>query len=215
MAGFDKREEVGYHVFVSSVLRYASQPVSITPLDSKGLPHGSNSFTLSRFLVPYLCGYKGHAIFADACDMLMLADIAELDALFDDRYAVQVVQRLDYISQHRRKYLGTSMECEQSNYSRKNWASMMLINCEHEAWEWIDPASIADSRPLDLLQLRFCGDSIGNLPACWNVLADESDPMEGAKLLHYTAGSPAFPMYRGSPGAAEWYAQRKIMLEAG
>jgi hypothetical protein len=38
--------------------------------------------------VPRLMDYKGHAVFADASDMLMLGDLAELDALFDPTYAV-------------------------------------------------------------------------------------------------------------------------------
>ena len=89
--GFDSREGIGFHVFASSVIQHATQPVSIIPLDSKGLPHGSNSFTLSRFLVPFLSNYQGHAIFADACDMLVTDDIAKLDELFNPNYAVQIV----------------------------------------------------------------------------------------------------------------------------
>ena len=41
-------------------------------------PCQSTEFTYTRFLVPYLCGYQGKAIFID-CDMLCLGDIAELD----------------------------------------------------------------------------------------------------------------------------------------
>lgn len=211
-SGFDQREEIGFQVFVSSVLEHSSQPVSITALDSKGLPQGSNSFTLSRFLVPYLCDYKGHAIFADGCDMLMMEDIAALDALYDPRYAVQVVQRPDYTSAHERKYIGTSMECEQSNYSRKNWASLMLINCEHPAWTGIYPWSIRSCKPLDLLQLRFCGDDIGDLPEKWNVLVDEGDSFEGAAICHWSSGIPAFPYYCSAPAAELWADQATRML---
>lgn len=214
--GYDEREAVGFHVFTASVLDRATAPVAIHALDSKGLPHGSNSFTLSRFLVPQLMGYKGRAIFADACDMLMLADVAELDALFDPRYAVQVVKRPDYTSRHQRKYVGTDMECEQSNYSLKNWASLMLINCEHVAWQCIDHETIARAKPLTLLQLQFILESdIGGLPACWNVLADEGDALAGAKLLHWTVGIPAFAHYADAPAADCWRAkQQKIMAVA-
>ena len=54
-------------------------------------PLQSTDFSFSRFLVPYLCGYEGWSLFMD-CDMLMLDDIAELWALRDERYAVQVVK---------------------------------------------------------------------------------------------------------------------------
>jgi hypothetical protein len=81
-AGFDPREEVGFHCFTSSVIERTSIPVSITPLHAPMLgallPAGSNAFTLTRFLVPWLQGYKGYAIFADGSDMLCQADLAEL-----------------------------------------------------------------------------------------------------------------------------------------
>lgn len=211
--GYDTREAIGFHVFVGSVLQRASRPVAIHALDASGLPQGSNSFTLSRFMVPFLMGYRGHAIFADACDMLMLGDIAELDALFDPAFAVQVVKRPDYISRHARKYIGTSMECVQSNYSRKNWASLMLINCEHAAWRDLTPGAIAAAAPLDLLQLNFCGASIGQLPFAWNVLVDEGNYEVVPKILHWTAGIPAFTHYRTAPYAASWFQQWDIMTE--
>jgi hypothetical protein len=210
--GYDPREAVGFHVFVASVLSKVSVPVSIIPLASNGLPTGSNNFTLSRFLVPYLMGYKDHAIFADASDMLALDDIAYLDAMFDPAYAVQVVKRADYESMHHRKYIGTPLECNQSNYHRKNWASLMIINCEHPSWRWVNPESIANTSPLYLLQLTFCGDSIGELPPRWNVLADECDDIDQAAILHWTAGIPAIPHYAESPGAEAWFNHASDML---
>lgn len=210
--GYDPREAIGYHVFTHSVIQRASVPVNIVPLASMGLPQGSNSFTLSRFLVPHLTGFAGRAIFADASDMLMLGDIAELDALFDPRCAVQVVKRLDYKSQHQRKYVGTSMECEQSNYSRKNWASLMLINCEHWSWKGMTPANIARTAPLSLLQLGFCVNAIGDLPPEWNALVDEGDAIDGAKILHWTAGIPAFQHYHDAPGADLWRCAHSEMV---
>ena len=89
--GFDEREALGYAVFCHSVIRRASRPVEFIPLASMGLPEGTNAFTVSRFLVPWLCDFKGHAIFCDASDMLMQGDIAELDSLFNPDYAVQAV----------------------------------------------------------------------------------------------------------------------------
>lgn len=210
--GYDQREAVGFHVFLASVLARMSTPVSIVPLASNGLPTGSNNFTLSRFLVPYLTGYQGHAIFADASDMLALDDIAYLDSMFDPAYAVQVVQRPDYQSLHPRKYIGTPLECAQSNYRRKNWASLMLINCEHPSWRWVNPESIANTNPLYLLQLTFCGDAIGALPPRWNVLADEGDDTTGAGILHWTAGIPAIDHYANAPAADLWLDQAADML---
>lgn len=213
--GHDEREAVGWHVFAHSVIKHASKPVSIHPLTSLGLPEGSNNFTISRFLVPYLMGFCGRAIFADACDMLMLSDVAELDALFDPKYAVQAVKHGDYTSQHERKYIGTEMECDQSNYPRKNWASLMLINCAHSAWFAMTPKMLSMADPIDLLQFKFFEDKeIGALPPEWNVLIDEGHERQGAKVLHWTAGLPTFKHYRNARASKDWFAEFECMTGA-
>lgn len=198
--GFDARESVGFNVFMHSVITRASQPVAIYPLSSMGLPEGSNAFTLSRFLVAQLMGFKGHAIFADASDMLMIGDVAELDALFDPRYAVQVVKHPNYKTRHKIKYRGTSMECPNTNYDRKNWASLQIVNAEHPSWQSEGPISI-----LDALQLRFLADEdIGELPDAWNRIVDEGQPLDGAKLIHFTAATPNLAGFIECPGAQLW-----------
>jgi hypothetical protein len=209
--GYDAREAVGFHVFCHSMIKRASQPVRIIPLASMGLPEGSNSFTMSRFLVPYLMGFKGHAIFVDACDMLMLGDVAELDAMFDDGYAVQVVKHPEYVSEHQRKYIGTEMECEQSNYPKKNWASLQIVNCDRMV-NWYTPRALGAIPPIDMLQFAHYDDhEIGALPPEWNVLIDEGHEREGAKLLHWTAGLPTFKHYRNARASADWFAEFEEM----
>ena len=128
--GYDLREAVGWGVFAASVLARAKAPFQLIPL-SWQQADGSNAFTYARFLVPQLCEYKGWAIFADGCDMVCLADINELWELCDSRYAVQVVKH-SYKTLDHRKYRGTEMECRNVSYPRKNWSSLMLINCAHE-----------------------------------------------------------------------------------
>lgn len=214
--GYDRREAVGFHVFVSSVLDRASVPVSIYPLDSKGLPEGSNAFTFSRFIVPYLCGFKGRAIFADACDMLMLQDIAELDSLFDPSKALQCVQH-EYKTRNPIKYIGTDMCSPNVDYPRKNWASLMLINCEHPSWHSMTPQVAAElaSNPTHLLRMKRLEDRyIGALPDKWNRLVDEGHAKEGAALCHWTAGIPYFKHYKDAPGAELWRDQWVEILEA-
>lgn len=204
--GFDKRESCGFHTFVASMIEHASVPVAIHPLDAKGLPEGSNTFTFSRFLVPWLMGFKGHAIFMDACDMLMLGDVADLDALYDPTKAVQVVPH-EYKTRHPVKYIGTEMECPNRNYDRKNWASVMLINCGHPDWSTMTPERVAQyaTIPTSLLSLRWLPDeAIGFLPDHWNRLVDEGQAVEGASVCHWTAGSPFMPHYKDAPGADLW-----------
>lgn len=210
--GYDQREALGYAVFCHSVLRRSSSPVEFIPLASMGLPEGSNSFTVSRFLVPYLCGFKGRAIFCDASDMLMLGDIAELDSLFNGSHAVQVVKHPDYRTRHKTKYRGTSMECPNMDYPRKNWASVMLINCEHPDWKMCAPLSLGYSNVGKLLQLDWTPD-IGWLPEEWNCLVDEGQ--QGGKILHWTAGIPAFPAYADAPYSDLWHAERRLLETVG
>lgn len=213
--GYEQREALGFHVFAASVIAHASNLVSIVPLAEMGLPRGSNAFTRSRFLVPHLSDYVGRAIFADASDMLMAADVAELDALFDPRYAVQVVKHPNYQTRHPVKYRGTPLETVNMNYPRKNWASLMLVNCEHQAWRRMSPAGLAEfsTIPTALLGFEWLPDgAIGELPNEWNRLVDEGQPVEGAKLLHWTAGIPGFEEYRDAPGAEAWHATRRGVL---
>lgn len=204
--GYDARESDGFHVFVHSVISHATQPVSLVPLAGLGMPEGSNAFTLSRFLVPQLMAYSGHAIFCDGCDMLMQDDIAHLDALFDARYAVQVVKHASYATRHKTKYRGTGMECPNMDYPRKNWTSVMLMNCAHPVWRELE-SGLHGLPPLQLLQLDFLADDqIGALPDTWNRLVDEGQPVDGAKLLHWTGGMPGFSQYTDAPGAEHWHA---------
>ena len=111
--GYDHAEAVAYHTLCHSIMTKSSVPVSITPICLDNLKDiftrkrdkkQSNAFSFSRFLVPYLCNYKGKAIFMD-CDMLLRTDIAELFEYFDFYYAVQVVKH-DYIPKDEKKYLG-------------------------------------------------------------------------------------------------------------
>ena len=93
--GFDGEvEPVAYHVFCQSVIEKATIPVSFTPLALNTLKNytethtdGSNAFIYSRFLVPYLCDYKGYAMFVDG-DMLCRTDIKELMDVIDPFAAV-------------------------------------------------------------------------------------------------------------------------------
>src|SRR5262245_8295154 len=86
--GYDSREPVAYHVCAHSILARASRPVAIYPLRQDALrSHGSywrsidtkasTEFSLTRFLVPYLCNFDGWGVFMD-CDMLVRTDIYDV-----------------------------------------------------------------------------------------------------------------------------------------
>ena len=215
--GWDEREEAGSHIFNSSVIQHASEPVSIVHLNKDAvartygvdIAEGTNAFTMSRFLVPALCDFVGYAIFADGADMLCRGDIADLWAMRNPHHAVQVVQH-NYTTRNPRKYVGSRMEATNRDYGRKNWASLMLMFCGHMAWRKVTPAWLAQQRPIDVLSLRFLADErIGALDPKWNWLADEYGPAPDAKILHWTAGVPGFPEYHAAYHSDEWRRQQR------
>ena len=211
--GHDPRETIGTHVFIQSVLKHSTVPVSFTPLHKPMLKkafggdvaEGTNAFTISRFLIPFLQDWRGTAIFMDGADMLMKGDIAELEALRDPYKAVQVVKH-NYRTNAPRKYVGTSMEADNLDYRRKNWASVMLINCSHYSWRRMTPSVLLNGNMLEALSFSWCPDQyIGELPIHWNWLVDEYGVSEGAKVLHWTQGVPLFKHYSNTPHSPEWF----------
>lgn len=217
--GFDYRETVAYHVLTHSILTRASLPTSVTPLALPQLASiftrernntQSTDFAFTRFLTPYLCNYQGWAIFMD-CDMLLLDDIAALWALRDERYAVRVVKH-DYTPKTETKFLGQ----KQTVYEKKNWSSVMLMNCARCAAltpEYVDTAS-----GLDLHRFRWLENEslIGEIPMRWNFLVEEYDPVppEGISNLHYTLGGPYFKGYENCDYSDKWFREYYAMIYA-
>lgn len=212
--GFDNRESVVHHVFAHSVHARASEPVSITPLDLRQLrgyqekhTDGSNAFVYSRFLVPWLCGFKGWAIFADG-DMLMRSDIRDLWMLRDVSKAVQVVPHM-YQTRHPVKYLGAPNE----NYPRKNWSSLILWNCEHPANTALSPQLVQAQDGKFLHRFGWLKNSeIGHLSKGWNWLVEEYDFNPFAQLVHFTLGAPCFEEFQKCDYADEWFKTLRGML---
>ena len=200
--GYDPREAIGWHAFAQSVIDSREQ-VAITTLQGEQRD-GTNAFTYSRFLVPYLCGFDGWAIFADGSDMLLRGTLSELWEMRVPHMAVQVVQH-DYKTRHPLKYVGTPMEAANSDYPRKNWSSLILWNCASFLNRILTPEFVAAAPGSYLHRFTWLTDDrIGPLPMEWNWLADEYGPNERAKLIHWTAGMPGFEHYSNAPHAQEW-----------
>lgn len=205
--GYDPREREGFNVFVRSLIERSRDPISVTALTGHQRD-GTNAFTYSRFLVPYLCNYQGRAIWVDGSDMLLRADISKLVEHFELGRAVSVVKH-EYKTRHPRKYVGTEMEAENSDYEKKNWSSVILWDCRHSANEVLTPEYIEKSSGAHLHRFEWLRpERIGSLPIEWNWLVDEYGPNDEAKLLHWTAGIPWFERYRNAPHAEEWRKMR-------
>jgi len=212
--GYDAREAEAFSVLAHSIHRHASQPVSIAPVMLSQLagvyrrerdPLQSTDFSFSRFLVPWMCGYEGWAVFMD-CDQLVLDDIARLWALRDDRYAVQVVKH-HHVPKEEVKFLGAT----QSKYEKKNWSSVMLMNCARCGA--LTPEYVNSATGLELHQFKWLGndDLIGAIPSRWNHLVGYDAPRADAGLVHYTIGGPYFDEYRNCEYARQWFEEREAM----
>lgn len=189
--GWDSRQPIAYHVLAHSIVRWASVPVSITPLVLDNLPltrRGLTPFTFSRFLVPYLCDYEGKAIFMDA-DMLCCADVKGLmDAASDD--AVSVVK----------------------SEQRFEWPSLMVFNNAHPKCKALTPLFVETGE--NPLMLEWAGQSIGSLPHEWNHCVGYDAPRDNPCLIHYTQGVPIWPETKGCEHSDKWHAEWKSMNSA-
>lgn len=207
VVGFDARETIAYHVFCQSVLEKTSLPVSFLPLVEQSLDgyrenhqDGSNRFTYTRFLTPFLMNFEGWAIFADG-DMVCKSDIAELWKLRDASKAVQVVKH-DYLTKSSTKYLGNKNE----NYPRKNWSSVILWNCGHPENRCLTPDFVSSKNGSFLHRFQWLADAlIGELDKEWNWLAIEYDDNPSANLIHYTLGTPCFRDYWDCASSEHWH----------
>ncbi len=151
-------------------------------------PKQSTDFSFSRFLVPHLMNFKGWAIFMD-CDMLCQADISELWSQQDENYSVMCVKH-NHKPSEKTKFLGEP----QTSYPKKNWSSLMLMNCErckNLDINYVNTASGLDLHRFNWLQSE---EEIGEIKGSWNCLVEnpQDEGIDKAALIHWTLGGPWF-----------------------
>ena len=209
--GWDSREDIAYQVCRHSIQSHASVPVTVTPikqqeLRARGLytreldPLASTEFTYTRFFVPYLADYQGWALFCD-CDFLWLADIKELIALIDDKFAVMCVHH-----DHRPPEAWKMDHRQQTTYPRKNWSSMVLYNCGHPANAALTPAVANSESGAFLHRFQWLDDTlIGAVPETWNWLEGWSEKAAShPNVVHFTRGGPWFDDWKDVEYADLW-----------
>ena len=205
--GYDPSQHISFEVLRYSLEKHASEPIEIEAIDAAKLtdfkrpgdPLASTPFTYTRFLVPWLCNYEGTALFMDS-DMLALGDVCELFHLPMDGLALRVRQH-DYRPTEAVKMGGKV----QTQYPRKNWSSLMLMNCpELHAWskEAVETQTGAWLHRFEPIP----DEKIGDLSQEWNVLDRMTGP---TKLLHYTSGGPWLAGCEDAPHADLWHRYRK------
>jgi hypothetical protein len=213
--GWDSREDIAYQVCKKSIELTSSVPVKIIPLKQKELRRdewywrepdalASTEFTFTRFLLPCLNGYKGWALFID-CDFVFLDDVKKLFDQRREQYAIMCAQH-DYKPKE-----GTKMDGQKQHvYPRKNWSSMMLVNCGHKSNEALTVGLVNDETITGKYLHRFSwlkDKEIGKLSHEWNWLVGwYEEPKDGTpRALHYTEGGPWFKEYQDCEYANEYY----------
>ena len=171
--GYDERQAVSYTTLQHSILEAASSPISVTPLILSTLPitrRGLTPFTFSRFLVPWLCNYQGHALFLDA-DMFLVSDICEIAQYFNNEHAISVVRSVAQFEQ----------------------SSVMLFNNAHPKNRALTPDFIQNTEE-NLHGLCWLeAHEIGEMDGKWNQLVGYQECQGVTGNLHFTMGVPAFP----------------------
>lgn len=161
----------------------------------------STEHACARFLCKELA-QTGWALFTDG-DVLFRADVNELFDQLDPAKAL-------YCVHHKRtQTTGVKMDGQmQTQYSRKNWSSVMAFNCEHPANLALTVELINSVPGRDLHRYCWLSDAdIGELGAEWNYLVGESPECADPKICHFTLGVPDMPGYWDVPYADEWRAE--------
>lgn len=226
--GYDSTNEgqrLAFEVCRRSALRHAAAPLAVHRLAKKELEDsgayrrqdrtGATEFTYTRFLVPYLMGYQGFAVFCDS-DFLWLQDPGLLWQHVDPTKAVSCVQHDYQACPSLRKMDGVVQEY----YPRKNWSSLMVFNCGHPSVRKLTPESVEHESPAWLHRMQWCHDSeIGALPLEFNYLVGYYDDRVRPVAYHFTDGGPWYHDTRDVAHGEEWTAyltadeRRRLELE--
>lgn len=229
--GYDQREHLAAHVAYDSLRRVSGGDLHAELLDvrlllARGLltrvrdergereydlvsnEHYSTRFNVSRFLVPILC-QNGPALFVD-CDVVFLRDPREMLEFVNGRpeWAVSVVRH-----SHEPVAATKMVGQQQRNYARKNWSSVMLFNCDHEANRRLSLWDVNNRHRDELHGFYWLHPfEIGALDPAWNWLVNEFERPDDAGIAHFTNGGPFLTNWPGAPNDDIWLKARDHMM---
>lgn len=217
--GWDSRFPEPGMILAHSLRENSQHPLDIRFLDYRHLqdcygftrepdPLATTEFSYSRFLVPWLCDFDGWALFLDN-DMICLGDIHEL---FTAPWPWQVGKAL-YVVQQEHNVVDGSLKMSgvvQTAYPRKNWSSVMLMNCNMlNCWRKELVETAPGSRLHRFYDVPEC--DLGMLPVQWNTL-DDCQP--DTKLVHWTSGGPWNDATKEWPHQELWFKYRRSWLRS-
>lgn len=159
----------------------------------------ATEFANSRFLTPLIVP-GGLALFVD-CDVVFLRDPREMLAEVGGLRAAVAVVKHDYHPKGRAKMDGAL----QTQYSRKNWSSVMLFNCDHPANRRLSLWDVNNRPGRDLHQFYWLHpNEITGLSPCWNWLVGEQPRPARCGIAHFTLGGPFTPGWQGAEHDEVW-----------
>ena len=196
--GYDSKQPYIAEVCYSSMLKWVSvdklhfiKKENLSIYNRPEDPNQATEFSFTRFLTPYLNSYEGWAVFCDA-DFLWMNDPNSLKKYLDPNLAVQCVQHnISFEQLSSQKMDGKS----QIWYPKKNWSSLMLLNCSHPLLKKLTPEVVNTSSASYLHQLDWAKLSIGNLPITYNFLVGYYPSEKNIHAYHFTDGVPLHPGY--------------------
>lgn len=146
-------------------------------------------FTFSRWLVPWLCDYQGHAVFMDS-DVAVTGDIVELFESCEGWDGREV-----FVNQKQPEF---------------EWPSVMVFN--NALCKVLTPEFVQD-------ESNACygfqwAKSVGHFPEEWNHCVNVEAPNIDAKLYHYTQGIPYWPEVRGAQEDTFWWQEWELVKQS-
>lgn len=186
--GYDDRSPLSYNVMRHSLERHGGLGIQVKGLFIKQLPitrQGATEFTYSRFLVPWLCDYKGFAVFCDQ-DQVVTSDIAEL---------VESVRN------------GSSDVYVNKAQVEFEWPSVMVFNCEK--CTTLTPDYVQNNKWLFSFEWAS---EVGSFSPEWNHPVGMKSAMKNTKLYHFTQGIPYWPECSGLDEDEFWWSEYRDMV---
>ena len=209
--GYDSEYPESFEVCAESIRRYNSNheiiPLVKDKLEEEGIytrkyQGESTEFAFTRFLVPFLSNYKGHALFCDGdfmwrCDPQEIEDYVKARTLlFMECPSVWVVKHPPFLTTPHEKMKGKA----NMSYPKKYWSSLMYFNNDKCFTLTSDLVNLWSGK--DLHEFAWASE-IGDLPAEYNAMVNYYK-FPTAKAVHFTDGGPWLDIHDDMLYSTEW-----------
>jgi lipopolysaccharide biosynthesis glycosyltransferase len=211
--GVDRSQMLAVPVLAHSIKRHTTAKVEVIPMLDLPVPvpqdprNGQRTgFSLSRFCIPKLCGYKGKAIYMDA-DMLVMRDIRELWNIPFDGAKIIIQQEV--------KHTEKTLQKVGAPKARKRQSAVMLLDCASLDWDVESIVQGMDDERYDydqlMSELAILDESEikYGVPFEWNSLEHWDSE---TRLIHYTDIATQPWSSCGNKNAWLWFHEVRKML---